>query len=1278
MAGSSTQSVENFTAQGMERHQIMMNTDVMKHFRIINKASVREIMLQHEKTFKEQVHDLHKLYEVQRSLMDKSKSTGLDVYLGVPPPSPGCGGNALSEETNQFGQRRNFREQVTPNGLGGVSAHHLLSTQNAASEKNIKWEDTLKSVNSPVRKRKIDLEQLPEDDSDDEMENSLDALNPTSSSLSGNSRELTKGHSGLESMMRLHPSSSVGTGFQPLQKPINDSQVRSLLTAESSLHKSRVDGNRADSCIPLQHGKAPNLAVNVVKVEQNLTNLVERNMSLQSASTLNTVTDTIKSNSVFLPQADLIDRASQDAGREAHWFFQASEANTPNRFPLQSQQRLSPHLALPERSSTSRSQLHNGILQGSPNSEQRHPNSKSPPLESVSSIVGDWNKAPVEQQSPGLLVGAQKDRSFGSSERLGDASRWFTNERLSQGPLASAAPMARFETRASEGGHAMPGIVAPGIVVANNKGSSQERDMNIWSSQNPVLQIPQYQQPSVFQPQVFPSVNPAVWLQSSQNTQNSLYSQQVVYGIHPSDASQIGYRAESLQRNQGDVASPWNMIGLGHYYSSVPPTPQKRPFKKPPKLVLKNDGVGMELKLVSPEKETSEKASQKKPLNPFKKDSSQDSSKSCERKSGAQKEVKEEDNKHEKRVKSAVEILNSAGQGGEPLRTQGDKSPRTVSVSLESRHLAPATFLLSQEIISPKESTLPQNAAATVTVPAVSQCNVGAVASTTHCVIGAGRVVSASPDELINQQCASQAEAVLPSRDQEKIAEQSLPDLESSQAACAKKTLPWTNAGMEKDMQGEKSESISLQCKDDMGAGCCIVKDLKPLSARELSSEGNADDVVATGQSKSFDATPQYAQSKSPEESVISANTWQQQAHKSASHCHELGQPKDSQLPPCATASSPSKEASQSRGLSQGRPLGHSADLTIPSSQPVTQAISMQSTSTDTPNNIKQDKKRSSKVVENSTSHKVTGKRSSACKGESANPTSERDALSLTSLASESRPEAMAGVSSEDLHHDSDSDNLAATILLSFAPKIDVQNEEKHSKGKVGVISGSGLKDRPLDQVLSKTSRSAEGAPGLQSEGSLGRQIQGQGSFKRTDRNDHHVPKKPTMKDKLRREERKSAELQGDNGGEDVTKSIMIKLPRMVGTLNDEAIPISRSKQLNKLNRATLSGETGEHTKSFKSNDAFHAPTGRRSSRGPPMAARVSHESRARLHQQTQHRVEGNPTVTDKDSGSREEGGVARNKLEGNRKSKAWGELNRTRSHPHKQLQETSHRKTQK
>lgn len=1223
--------MENFPPQGMERHQIMMNT-------IMNRASVREIMLQHEKTFKEQVHDLHKLYQVQRLLMEKATSRGVDGYPGGPPPPPppprGCG-NGLSEETNQLGQRINFWEQITPDSMGGVkgamATHHLPSTEKAFPEKNSKLEDTSNNSRSPVRKRKIDLEQLPEDDSDDEIETSVDALN---SSLSGNSREFTHGRSGPESMIKSHPSPCPGTGLKPLH-PVKESQANSLLTGESSLYKNHIDGSGRGSFYPFQHGKAPSLPVNIVKAEQNLSNIGEINTSFQNACMINTGVGTIKSNTMFLPQADLIDRASQEAGREAHWFFQADSANRSSKSPLQQQQRLSPHVALPELL-TGRSHPHNGVLQGSPNLEQRHHNNQSPPLGNVS--VGDWSKAPaVEKQPPGLLVGAQKDRPFSSSERLGDASRWLTKEPFSQSPLGSVVPMARIETRASEGGPAMPSIVAPVVTVSSSQGLSQERDLNMWSSQNPILQHPQYQQPPIFQPQVFPSVNQAVWLQPSQTTQNSMYSQQMVYGVHSSDS--LGYRNESLQRNQSELAGPWNMIGLGHYYSSVPSTPQKPPFKKPPKLILKNDGVGMELKLVSPEKEMSEKASQKKPSNSFKKDSPQDVSKYLEKKSAVQKEVKDED---QKRASLGVQLSSSVGQGREPSKTSG--------VPLEPKLLATATSSLTQEIILPKESSLLHDATATVALSSITQSNVG----TTRSVFAAGLIVSASPDKHKSQHNVSQAENVLPTQGHEK---QYFPSPESTKAACVNETPPVTDRGIDTDMPDQKAESSLLQCKDDIGSGHRIMRDQKALSAKVLTSEANAKDMVATSQPESSSVAPEDAPSKTCEESVLAANTSQQRLQKfDANHCKEAERPKGSHSTPCASADSPSKDASHFKGLFQGRFVGQSADLANPLCQPTMQAVSIQS---NTP----------------------------------ATPPSDRDcssARSSTSLIPESKPESKAVVSSDDLHLDFDSDNLAASILLSFAPKIDIPNEEKHAKGDACAISSSSRKDRPADQASSSSrkdrptdqasSKTSQGATGLRTQtlnsgGSQGRRMQGQGSFKRTDRMRHHEPIKSTMKDRLRTDERNIDELEMDNGGEDTIKSLTIKLPRVMGTMNGEAIPISRSKQLSKLNGV---GDLGDRTKTFKANDTFHTPTGRRSSRGPPMAARILHESGSRLQQQTRHRLEGSSNTPEKDSGSREEAAGIRNKAEGNKKSKAWGELNKTRSHPRKQFQETSHRKTQR
>ena len=56
MAGSSTEKMDNFGTRTVEHHQMILNSEVMKHINIMNRTSVREIMLEHEKTFKEQVN----------------------------------------------------------------------------------------------------------------------------------------------------------------------------------------------------------------------------------------------------------------------------------------------------------------------------------------------------------------------------------------------------------------------------------------------------------------------------------------------------------------------------------------------------------------------------------------------------------------------------------------------------------------------------------------------------------------------------------------------------------------------------------------------------------------------------------------------------------------------------------------------------------------------------------------------------------------------------------------------------------------------------------------------------------------------------------------------------------------------------------------------------------------------------------------------------------------------------------------------------------------------
>ncbi|MCO5553849.1 hypothetical protein L7F22_007375 [Adiantum nelumboides] len=1210
-------------------------------------------MLQHEKTFKEQVHDLHKLYEVQRLLMDKAKIRGRDAYSGAPPPSPGHG-MVVSEGTKQ-GQSTNFWEQAMPDGMGmvykgGTSTRTLGdSPSKIVSERTIKVDETPKSVSSPMRKKKIDLEQPPEDDSDDEVETSMNSLNCTASCLSRNSKEVPKVYSGFDAPVKQDRGSHIGSTSQLLPPASNPSKASSFLSSEFNLC-------RGENIVKAP----PSLSSSVPKAEQSFTSFGERNMSFQNASMVINGVGALKSDTMFLPQEDLIDRASQETGRQTHWFLQASEPNivdTSVRFPAQQQQRLSPHLALPEHATSRSHPL-------TPHSEQKHLNNKSPWIESVGSSMG---KISLERHSPGVSSEAQNDGPGVLGERFGDASNWFLKEPSSQGAPTNIVPIPRFEVGVTaEGGHGMPEMIGPAIIAASNKGLSQEHDVSSWCFKNPILQASRCQQPPVFQQHIVPPVGHSVWVQSSQKAQNSMYpQQQVVYGNYSSDPSQGGYGGQSLQKYQGEVAGSWNMIGLGHYYSSIPSPSLKAPFKKPPKLVLKNDGAGMELKLVLPEKEINdkEKAMLKKPLNSVKRDLPLASYKSCEINSRVQKQVGEEVNKLSITMSQidnlkgeAKGLSKSVGVFIEPITGEAKGLSNSVGVSIEPTRLA--TVSASSTL------ALSKGPSTSVPIPCVDQTNLGPLAYTSGSETGSGFNLSASSSASMHQQSVLQFETVLPRLESEKVAEQRNSNPKTPRATAEKETLVLTNVGtkdMSYQMEGGSLSKVEIDMNTGLGA---IALDKIATSAN------NATDVVVSSQSESFNKTPERAQTKCLEEGVGATEMVHQRAQTPDEDKGNLSQQ-------WADAEVYQKDIPECNAFCN-------ADSVCPAGQPVMLTVSVQSTSTDAPSTSRQGKKRSSFPSDTDILRRVSGRISGTCKAESGSPLSDRDcpsAPSSTTSVSEGKSEAVCG--GEDLQHDSDSDNLAATILLSFAPKVDLFNQEKQCKDSASEISSSICKGKSADQG-SKVIRSSEDQIGPPSDfrntaGSQGRRMQNTGCTRRMERKaDHHDHSKAVVKERHRREEVNKRWACEDDFH---TKSLTIKVPRMASSIsNDGAIPISRSKQLSKLNGMSLGGSSVEPIKNpHKGNEAVHTPTGRRSSRGPPTGARAPLENRSRLYQQIQHHVERSPPPLNKDSGIREEGVRSINKLEGNVKSKAWGELNRTRSHqPRKQFLEVSHRKFQK
>lgn len=622
-------SVENLTTQNMDHHQLLMNTEVMKHFTILNRTSVRDIMLQHEKTFKEQVHDLHKLYEVQKLLMHRASSKAV-----VHPPH---------EEPNQLKRQRSIWDHrnisSTEDAMTSLTEKPILDAWGSKEKESIRGdkmvnerrkhsEQSPKSTSSPARKRKIDLEQLPEDDTDDEVEKSENVMGSANINL-----QKDVGSFPNETVPNLKPDSGVEMYALPPKLPGKACQENQLAMSQI---KQGIPVNQHSSALNdtsfslSQYSEESKLCVNVIEAEQKNVMIVNKDdlqkNSLRAARAKPTV--------MLLPQPDLCEGVANGTTKHIHLHIQGSEARTSMAVVSSSQQKqelmTQPFISKPLINQAQQIEIHDEVHQGLPE--------KKPIHEEDSLIsVGKRGRASGDKRFQGMDSGPQEGVLSYSSQKEPqredeNGSKWFPPALYSQGgQLATAVPALGVDLRVSDG-HAAPNF----IVTTNNTGTAtgckQDLDTNFWYQQNPFMQFSQYQQQNIFPPPVFPSANQAVRFQSSQNINAGLYPQ-VVYGIRATNAPQVGLVAEGLRRDHGEVSGPWNMLGLGYHYPNIPPVPPtKPPFKKPPKLVLTNDGISMELKLVSPERESNEKPSQGKSSHTPKKDQMQESSKLRNRK----------------------------------------------------------------------------------------------------------------------------------------------------------------------------------------------------------------------------------------------------------------------------------------------------------------------------------------------------------------------------------------------------------------------------------------------------------------------------------------------------------------------------------------------------------------------------------------------------------------------------------------------------------------------
>ncbi|KAH7282503.1 hypothetical protein KP509_35G033500 [Ceratopteris richardii] len=873
MAGSSTPSMEKFTSQGVEPHQIMMNAEVMKHLRIMNRSSVREIMIQHEKTFKEQVHDLHKLYEVQKLLMDKAESRGREPSTGI---QSQVQGKVITEGFNH-GRAVDW-EQATRNSMGLIrndaASHNLNNSQKVSRETDIvtggtssdnlgrpsptllnrttKLEETIKCVSSPSRKRKIDLEQLPED-SDDEMQNSGDVFKPSASNLSENSREQSaKASSGFECLVTLEPNPQASSKFQPVQT-VNLVQVGNPFLGDSSSQNGQSSSSRGDPSYSSQDGQTmPNLSFNTMKAKKNEANPGEVLLSFQDTSILGSDIGSLKNTPTFLPQPDFLDRASQEVGKQTHSFYQASEinaVNAPATISLQ-QQQTSSHLGV---SGNTVNRSYHPI----PYSEQT-PHNKSTPIDTVNNVFG---KALLGMNSPTLAsMGARKDAASVLAERLGETSKFFTKDSMLQAPLINAAPMTRLENASPlrgtpvakpeigimAGGKNIEGVVSPAISVAISKGFGHEQDMNFWPSQSSVLKVPQFQQSALFQQTILPPTSQAMWVPSSLNLQNGMYSQQqMAYGFQVTDPSQANHAGDMIQRSQGESPGSWNAVDLGQYYTSIPSI-QKPPFKKPPKLVLKNDGFGMELKLVAPET-CEEKVNIKKSLNVMKRESPQASSELTNSKGHMNIESVEEDKNLSKKIGSQSLMLNTS--------TQKQETKMTLGTLIEPKSLA-------MEVSSCTYKLAPNGLNSDLSL-AIDRENLNtSIDCTSDSGISLNFHVSRPPDESTQLFGLLHFDAGLPSLGKENPAK--ISSLMSSQTAIEKGIPAQMVASDVKNMQGQTEKRSLINEGLDVNVGLHIAEERKESVEKVSASEGVAD-LVASSQSETFHTEIQALQSERKE-----------------------------------------------------------------------------------------------------------------------------------------------------------------------------------------------------------------------------------------------------------------------------------------------------------------------------------------------------------------------------------------------------------------------------
>ncbi|KAH7441812.1 hypothetical protein KP509_03G055500 [Ceratopteris richardii] len=1145
--------------------------------------------------------------------MERAKGREQEIHSGRPTPlSSPVQLKAISE--NSYNGTRNFWRHVASDGMESAKTNfsfhdegfshmafpdrrkvEVAASNNFESPRKDLSDKEAKTGISTPNKRKIDLEQLPENDSDDEMENPEETFNQSFSNLSKNSRELSMNG------FRSSKCTVVQEPVPQISSKLQNWQTNKHLTAD---HSHLPNSNKGFSPVFSQHEKAlPSTSFNAMKSGQLVASSGERVMPPQHSVKIDSSVGSAPKNTMCMPLADHVGRVSQESSRESEWYFQASEANA--------------------------------------NALARHLVQQQPIL---SENIGTFKKAFLETNtSTGASMEARKDIPNNLAERLRKSSNWHKDSIL-QESVVSTMHVSNLEGLISEGGHNMAGMIASAMSVPSINGSNQELNMSLWSSQNPVLQLPQYNQPTVFQQRMLPPTSQDPWQKSSADPQNSMFpGQRVVYGVQSSGPSQINYQGDSVQRNHAEMAASWNSVGHGHYYPSFPLISQKPPFKKPPKLVLKNDGSGMELKRVSPEDVRKVGSNQKKPFYAMDGQSPPSSLKSCGNKLQKYREDVDESKKLEKGFISQLQLPNCTGQTTE-RSTIG-------SAIMEPR-------LLTTESLF---STLPQGTSRSGMLRQLAQQNLETRVS---CMdsndIALGLNLSDSFTESTGQEGFSHLEPTLSSLTPETNAVQ-VSVLPSLGDAFKKEMLPSVNANVQDQTEEKrlKSGSVYGNC------GFSTFDKRRELSHEVVTSQGIAD---LNSQSEYLPMTTQVLQTKCQKEDIeIDGLDERMQVIEETNGAH---------LQQSLRAENHKNDASEGKASC-------SVQITHLSTQPVI-AIPVQSLETHTPTATRQENDKLSNISDNDVFHgqppgihNSLGSPLSDREFDSAPSTT--DTPSVMEVVSD---DAIVNMSNMGLQPDSDSENLAASILLSFAPTIEMQNERQWSKDDAGELSKSTCEARIMEKG-SNTSRCTE-TPSTSKSDNDWKAEDGQtliaqtiGRSQRTDRTQHRHHHHHCRRDRhhhhhCRRDRMKVTINQGhlETNENDLVKIRTVKFSRVVDVPKDEDVPIFRSKQLK-----TLSGEiSNRHRESAKSShkrkEVIHAPTDRRCSRGAPMGARSSDYY---ISDRVQHPSVQKMPMLENDSVERGGHGV-----EGVVKKKALPEARRNRSTSYPRQPAMTHRRSQK